>query len=550
MIFSTLFNLLLISVFAGYSFAFKKYFLKEEKIISNLDLLYGLFFLISFSLIANFFFALKYFSFLIIIFGLIFFITGLKKKQIEINFFYHFIILFFLTVIIYQNGDNVDSPMYHLQIIKWLLNEKIAFGLSNLEIRFGSSSLWFNLIAILKIKLNNFTNIYTFNLIPFSILIYQISEKKNQLSYLFLLLSISFIFLFSFLHPFANGVILNHLHNTELDTVGMIFYILSFFLFLKFFEDEKIETLRLLILSCSISILIKISYIGISIFLLFSLFNFYRLRLNLIFKDKIFKFLLFIVLLWFIKNLIISGCLIFPITFTCLTLDWAPNINEIDFHAKEIKGYARDTTDRLRYTDFNHTIYSLDWFKPWFKDYAINTAFLQISFIVVFVSFIFLITSNFLSLLDNKFKKKIKFYLIVFILFLPNFYIWFQAPEIRFGWGTIISFSCFLVASLLYHLKLLKNFNLRFYQSITILILAILIYDNKNNLSFYNLKTPYIKNTDYSKIFKFREINGFQIYKSSNWRCYDFEEICINSEKEKYKIEKKLGYFHIQSNFK
>ena len=75
--------------------------------------------------------------------------------------------------------------------------------------------------------------------------------------------------------------------------------------------------------------------------------------------------------------------------------------------------------------------------------------------------------------------------------------------------------------------------------------MAILIYDNKNNLSFYNLKTPYIKNINYSKIFKFREINGFQIYKSSNWRCYDFKEICINSEKEKYKIEKKLGYFSL-----
>ena len=80
---------------------------------------------------------------------------------------------------VYENGDNVDTPMYHLQVIKWLQNEKIVFGLSNLEIRFGSSSLWFNLLAIFKFKINNFTNVYTFNLIPFSILIYQIFEKKN-----------------------------------------------------------------------------------------------------------------------------------------------------------------------------------------------------------------------------------------------------------------------------------------------------------------------------------------------------------------------------------
>jgi hypothetical protein len=76
--------------------------------------------------------------------------------------------------------------MYHLQIIKWLYNEKVIFGLSNLEIRFGSSSLWFNLYALFKFKLNNYTNIYTFNLIPFAILIYQIFDKKKTLSFFLL----------------------------------------------------------------------------------------------------------------------------------------------------------------------------------------------------------------------------------------------------------------------------------------------------------------------------------------------------------------------------
>ena len=34
--------------------------------------------------------------------------------------------------------------MYHHQIIKWLSNYKITLGLTNLEIRFGDNSLWFN----------------------------------------------------------------------------------------------------------------------------------------------------------------------------------------------------------------------------------------------------------------------------------------------------------------------------------------------------------------------------------------------------------------------
>ena len=55
--------------------------------------------------------------------------------------------------------------MYHLQIIKWINNEKIIIGLTNLEIRFGSNSLWFYLISLFQFKFNNFNSIYIFNIV-------------------------------------------------------------------------------------------------------------------------------------------------------------------------------------------------------------------------------------------------------------------------------------------------------------------------------------------------------------------------------------------------
>jgi hypothetical protein len=70
-------------------------------------------------------------------------------------------------------------------------------------------------------------------------------------------------------------------------------------------------------------------------------------------KEKINIFMIILFLIWFLKNLIISGCLIFPVIFTCLNPDWAPSTDEIDYFSKVIKGFARDTRDRLRYTDFN-----------------------------------------------------------------------------------------------------------------------------------------------------------------------------------------------------
>ena len=84
---------------------------------------------------------------------------------------------------------NYVSP----QIIKWLNSEKIVFGLSNLEIRFGSNSLWFGIISLFQFKIDDFNTIYTFNIIPFSVLVYQII-KKSSLSYIFIVLFHIFCF--------------------------------------------------------------------------------------------------------------------------------------------------------------------------------------------------------------------------------------------------------------------------------------------------------------------------------------------------------------------
>ncbi len=542
MIISATFNVFLIIIITGFSFALKKFIYQKEVEIYNLDIIYGLFFLILISLFLNFFFPLRYFLFIIIPIGFYFFFSGFNNKKIKINFFFHFFIIFLLTIIIYKHGDNVDTPMYHLQIIKWLYNEKIVFGLPNLEIRFGSNSLWFNLISILQFKYKSFNSIYTFNLIPFSILIYQMFETKYKLSYLFLSFSLSFILLFSFLHPSMNGVILNHLHNTDVDTVGMIFFILSFFLFLKYFENENIENLRLLTISSLICLTIKLSYCAIVFLPLFAFIKFYKSKFITALKDKFNILIISFILLWLIKNLIISGCLVFLVNFTCFSLPWSPGLEEIETYSKVVKGFARDTRERLRYMDFQYTIESFKWFVPWFKDYALNNAFLKIFAFITFASSFMLILFSSLNLFVNSFYKNKYYYLTFIFLILPNFYVWFNAPETRFGWGTIITFCCFLLSVVIYHFKYLKKLSFLSVKFSIFIFLFLLLFDNKSNLLVKNLMDPYVKNINYSKIIKVKNYDGFDIYKSTNWKCYDFDKICINTLKDDYKIIKKYNY--------
>ena len=543
MIFSTTFNILILSTIIGFSYILK-YFINSKNVnIYNRDVLYGLFFIFFLSLLINFVFPLKYFLLPFVVVGAISFLLCIYKKRLKINLFIHFLILFFMAFITYRHGDNIDSPMYHMQIIKWLSLEKVVFGLSNLELRFGINSLWFSFLSLFQFQLNEFNSIYILNFLPFSILFYEALEtKKKNFSYIFLTLSISFLIFFSYLHPFANGIILNHLHNPETDTVAMVFFIFCFYLFLKFQEEKNIDNFRLIVLSAIICFYTKISYMAVLVFPILVIIMHYKMDLKKILINKLNLLILSSGVFWSLKSFINSGCLVFPVKLTCFNTSWSPDVNKIDKYSKIVKSFARDTRERLRYTDFEHTIYSFDWFVPWFKDYAVNTAMLKISALIIIISIFFIFFSYLLKLNQNIDIDKRKNYLLCLLALFLNLAVWFQAPEIRFGWGTIIVTACFFLSISLFYNKYFEHLSIKNIKFLTILIFGLILYDNQQNLKIEKIITPYGKNFVYSKITKFANYNGFDFYVSNNWMCYDFKQICVNSIEERYNPKRINGY--------
>ena len=55
-------------------------------------------------------------------------------------------------------------------------------------------------------------------------------NKKYSLSSLFLNFSFLYLFFFSLIHPYNNGIILNHLGNPELDIVPMTMFLTSIYI--------------------------------------------------------------------------------------------------------------------------------------------------------------------------------------------------------------------------------------------------------------------------------------------------------------------------------
>lgn len=253
MLLSIIFNFITILTLIGYALFLKKIltyntsYKSEDFKVENLDIFYGFIFLIFISLVINFFSPLKYFTHAVVILGLVFFIYGLYKKFFNLNFLLYFFIIFFITFISFNSRDNVDSPMYHLQIIKWMVHNKINFGIANLEVRLGFNSSWHSFIALLDLNFRDFSNKFYISSVFFSFIIYEFLQKKKKYNYsdYFLCLVICYLFLFSYLHPFYYGVVLNHLGNPERDIVSMLLYFFVIYLFMKINENDIYPSLSL-----------------------------------------------------------------------------------------------------------------------------------------------------------------------------------------------------------------------------------------------------------------------------------------------------------------
>ena len=293
---------------------------------------------------------------------------------------------------------------------------------------------------------------------------------------------------------------------------------------------------------------IKLSYIGVILLPILIIVIFYRKNLFQFLISSLNFFLLILFILWLIKNFLLSGCFIFPLNFTCMNVSWSPGVDEIETYKNVVKSFARDTRERLLYNDLNHTIYTFNWFLPWLKDYALNTAFLKISFILIFfTSLIFLFLKRYTKIL-NIVLINYKIHALILLVLTINLLIWFQAPEIRFGWGTIINLNCYLVSILFFYNIFFNKIHPNIPKYLTMFFHFILFFDNKNNLTTYNLFNPYITKPNYSKIVKIYDLEGISIYRSMNWKCYDFKEICVNTEREDYFLNKKFEYLIFKKN--
>ena len=252
--------------------------------------------------------------------------------------------------------------------------------------------------------------------------------------------------------------------------------------------------------------------------------------------------------LWVLKNIIVSGCAIYPISKLCFqNLEWT-NINQTKSVSQENEAWTKAWPDFKNINNISQTEYSkkFNWVSTWSKTHLkkINEILLPY-FILLIIIYLFVHykLKEKKIIKNNIYNKK---YLLLIMLMIIFSIIWFlKVPVYRYGYSYFVSFFSLgfaYLCTLNIHLK--KN-SYKFFMSVLILftigfisknLLRIVKPDNLNYTGFFP-KIVYTKKSDINKI----ELDNFAYYESVKMCGYS-NAPCTHYLKQKLKSKKYYNY--------
>jgi len=374
-----------------------------------------------------------------IVYILIIIAYSIKKKFIlnkeNINFL---LISSFITflLIIYSNVNRPDAGLYHLPYTSIVNENKIIFGLSNIHFRFGHVSI----LQYLSATNNNFlflengisiplASIVSFFYIYFFYDIWKVATKKetsNLGNFFSLFVLIYIAFKIGRYSEFGNDAIPH----------------LSFFYLISYLLKTKIKEISFnKILFISVFTFINKSTLGlifIAPIIIFFLQN--RFKLKKIFYS-LFSLPALLLYLWLIKNIIVSGCVIYPIKLTCIkNLSWTDiqktaNVNiESDAWSK---GWPDRMDKNISMEEFSK---NLNWIHAWSNKHLKYILTIIIPYIVILVIITLCIKIKFKSIIrKNNENLNIRFFLCLIISSVGTFSFLLFFPLYRYGYSYIVT---------------------------------------------------------------------------------------------------------------
>lgn len=373
------------------NYLFKKFNINKFNNDLFFNLLTSLFFLGVISFILNFFFPLNSFFFFITL--LIIFILSIKNlnKNIFLELKKNLIIIFIVSIVTLNMEPGYDAGLYHIPFQTWIRDYKIIFGMFNLHERFAHHSIYDYFGAILWFKNFNLLNYLQGTFILIFIIFLRDLLKSN--------IFINFGFALSTLLSLPVWIRYFELGYGLVDLpFGLIFFI-TFIIGLSFtLTSKEIKSnleIRFFYFSLLSVFLFFLKPSGILILPFFLYIFFYIFQKKLIKTQFLFKILFFfflILLIWILKNLIIFGCILYGLKFTCFNFQWS----DMDL--------------------IEQSIGDVSYYKRHFEVLNFESLYLFSKRNLIYILLIILYLSTLYYIIKNNFFKK-KYLLYIFLIF-------------------------------------------------------------------------------------------------------------------------------------
>ena len=554
---------------------------------------YSLLFFIPLSLIIHFFFSFNYFiTTTIFIIGILMY---LKQNNLRYKFntkktIYFFLLLFLFIPYFILTSYHDDFYYYHLPYLNVLQHSKIIFGLANLNtVLTYPQNLWFDIFALFKLPiiehngLQSFNGIFTLFFIIYCIENFIKAEKTviKIISILYVVFSLS---LFSRLRD----------HGAEI--IPQLLMLMCYLNIMKIWINEdsfKSRYLINIIIFFTLAFLLRLSSVILIPLIAIILIQNNHYIYEIIKKIKFISLILLIVSTVMIKNLITSGCVVYPISKTCLSqniVPWSidkeiPKINEnviLSFTRGWVL-YAKINTANSNKFIFNpsknilsHKDYLSKGVKFWLKYWAKDADIKRI-FNIIYIGIITILIFTFVNIrnfeLAKKKKKNLydKFFQLMYLISPMIFWLFFSTPSNRYGgYAIFIAFFSYVIANiiiLIYSQKINYKLPLLILISISCLFFSIKNISRINNdMVKNNFAWPKLTNLKLGIDYQETTINKTKVYlriptnilimgkitDTNNYilHCGNINMLCTPIKKRDCikDIQKKYGYIFIYGN--
>ena len=389
------------------------------------------------ALIVNFFFPLNetnnsIFLILIILFFLFF---KFKFQKIEYLFILLASILSF-SIILFDNEYRPDAGLYHLPYIQILNDHNVFLGLTNLHTRFGHISIIQYLSAFNLNIITGQIGIIIPTSIIFSLIylyfLYDIRKflKKSEKFSIGKIFSIFIIIYITYkINRYSE-------FGNDAPAHLLFFYLISKFLYLK---KNSFENLHNIYLHSVYLFLNKIFFIFIFIFLFYFLF-----RKKKFFWNIAMSLPTFFIFSWILKNVLVSGCLFFPIKITCFeSLKWT-NLHLIESASNEADAWAKAWPQNLdKNISMKEFTKNFNWVEAWLSAHFKYIVKILLPYIL-FMIFILFYILNINKKSSNDLMKNDKLVLFILLSVIGTISFFLKFPVYRYGYSYLI-LSIFMI---------------------------------------------------------------------------------------------------------